>query len=405
MENAVFAVFALVYLGMLLGGWPGLRLDRTGIAVLGALALIAIGALTPREAWAAVDVATIALLFGMMVLSGQLKESGFYAAVTRRLAALEVSPERLLFGVILTAGLLSALLVNDIVCLAMAPLVVEGTLRRGLDPVPFLLGLAAGSNVGSAATLIGNPQNMLIGQALQLDFAGYLADAALPSLLGLCAVQAVIVWRVRGRWQRAAVRGASDEPALDRPAAAKGLVLLAVLLGCFLFAPWPREALALGAAGLLLVSRRQSSRALLQQVDGPLLLLFMGLFVVQHALAQTGRLAEAASWLAHQGFDLSAPAPLFALSVPLANLVSNVPSVMLLLPHATHPQAGAILALSSTLAGNLLLVGSIANLIVVDQARAHGVAISWRAHARVGVPVTLVTLAIAAAWLWLRAGA
>ena len=405
MESAVFAIFGLVYLGMILGGLPGLALDRTGIALLGAIALVALGVLTPQEAWAAIDVTTIALLFGIMVLSACLHESGFYAAVTRRIGALDTSPPRLLGAVIAVAGVLSAVLVNDIVCLAMAPLVVEICVRRKLDPVPFLLGLAAGSNVGSAATLIGNPQNMLIGQRLHLDFGRYLVDALVPSVLGLVATHAILVWSVRGRWQRDLPACAEEARTFDRAATIKALAAAAVLVVLFLVAPWPREVLALGAAGLLLVSRRTHSRALLARVDGQLLVLFIGLFVVNHALQGTGRVEEGVAWLARHGVDLGAPHTLFLVCVPLANAVSNVPAVMLLLPHAQHPQAGAILALASTFAGNLLLVGSIANLIVVDQAARQGVRITWREHARVGVPVTFVTLAIAALWLWLRAGA
>jgi Na+/H+ antiporter NhaD/arsenite permease-like protein len=405
METAVFAIFALVYLGLILGGLPGLALDRTGVALLGALALMALGVLTPVQAWAAIDVSTIALLFGMMLLSGLLAESGFYAAVTRRIARLEISPPRLLLTVILVAGLLSAVLVNDIVCLAMAPLVIEGCVLRRLDPVPFLLGLAAGSNIGSAATLIGNPQNMLIGQSLRLDFGGYLVDALVPCVLGLLVAQLVIVLSVRGRWVRELPAPPLDATPLDRPMATKGLLAALALMLAFLCTPWPREVLALGVAGFLLLSRRTRSRQLLGRVDGQLLLLFMGLFVVNRALQDTGRVQELVDWLAGKGFRIEAPASLFLLCVPLANTVSNVPAVMLLLPHATHPQAGAVLALASTLAGNLLLVGSIANLIVVDQAARLGVRIGWREHARVGLPIGIVTLAIAASWLALRAGA
>ena len=166
-DTIVLAVFGLVYLGMLLGEIPGLALDRTGVALLGALALVATERVTPAQAWAAVDVPTLALLFGLMVVSAQLRLGGFYTWVTRGSSTAEVSPAALLAALVAVAGALSAVLANDIVCLAMAPLLVEGCLRRRLDPVPFLLALACAANVGSAATLIGNPQNMLIGQTLQ----------------------------------------------------------------------------------------------------------------------------------------------------------------------------------------------------------------------------------------------
>jgi Na+/H+ antiporter NhaD/arsenite permease-like protein len=191
-------------------------------------------------------------------------------------------------------------------------------------------------------------------------------------------------------------------PELDRWQTAKGLLILAALVLGFLFTPVPREVLALGAAALLLTSRRMASRDLIGLVDWHLLVLFVGLFVVNHAVAQAGVATQANGALRSAGVDLGDPRWLFPATAVLSNLVSNVPAVMLLLPHASHPLAGPVLALSSTLAGNLLIVGSIANIIVVDQAAALGVRIGWREHARVGVPVTLATLAVAAAWLALR---
>lgn len=396
-------VFGLVYLGMMLGSLPRLAIDRTGIAVLGAIVLIAAERIGVAEAWQAIDVPTIALLTGLMVVSAQLRLGGFYGLVTRRLARHESSPEALLAVLIVAAGVLSALLVNDIVCLAMAPVLVEICARRELDPKPFLLALACAANVGSAATLIGNPQNMLIGQALHLSFAGYLRDALVPTVLGLGVTWWVVRASVRGRWSGRTSVPVAQGIRFDRWQTGKGLLVLAAVVAIFLVTAWPREVVALGAAGVLLVSRRTASRDTLGALDGQLLLLFIGLFVVNHAFAATGLPARALAGVAAHGIDLTAPPWLFGLTVVLSNLVSNVPAVMLLLPAATHPQAGAVLALASTLAGNLLIVGSIANIIVVEQGARLGVAIDWRTHARIGVPVTLVTLGIAAAWLWLLA--
>ncbi len=403
MDWTVLAVFGLVYLGMILGGLPWLALDRTGVALLGAIALLVTGRLSPEEAWLAVDVPTVALLFGLMIVSAQLRLGGFYTALTRRLAAAQLTPEGLLALLVATAGLLSALLANDIVCLAMAPVLIEGCARRRLNPRPFLWGLACAANVGSAATLIGNPQNMLIGQRLHLPFGPYLLDGGVPALLGLVVVWWIIARSARGSWQGAAPGPELAAPAFDSWQTGKGLAVLALLMLAYLFAPWPRELPTLAAAALLLTSRRVRSGQLLALVDWQLLLLFIGLFVVNQALAGTGLLAGAVAALLGFGIDLSHPAWLFTVTVPLSNLVSNVPATMLLLPSATSPLAGPVLALASTLAGNLLLVGSIANLIVVDQAARLGVGLSWREHARIGVPVTLWTLGLAAFWLWLRA--
>jgi Na+/H+ antiporter NhaD/arsenite permease-like protein len=405
------AVFLAVYAVMLLGRAPALALDRTGACLLGAVVLVLGGALTSTAAWHAIDVGTIGLLFGMMLVSAQFARSGFYARLTSRLAARPTSPARLLGELVGVAGALSALLTNDVVCVAVAPVLVDVCARRGLDPVPFLLALAASANVGSAATLIGNPQNMLIGQQLALPFGGYLLDGALPAALGLAVVWAVLARAYRGRWQRQSTFAATappPPPVFDGWQTAKALVVLAALVVGLLTSGVPREVQAMLAGAMLLVSRTTPTRTLLAQVDWPLLVLFAGLFVVNNAFERAGHAANGFAWLQAHGVDVAQPATLFAAGVVGSNLVSNVPLTMLLLPAAKHELAGPILALATTLAGNLLLVGSIANLIVVEAATRLGVAPrarGWAAeHARTGVPITLGTLAIAAGWLWLRHG-
>jgi Na+/H+ antiporter NhaD/arsenite permease-like protein len=401
-DPVALGVFAFVYAGMILGRIPGLALDRTGVALLGAIVLVTLRRVTVPELSTVVDVPTIALLFGLMVVSAQFRMSGFYSRLVRRLAGVEVSPPALLVLLVAIAGALSALLANDIVCLAVAPVLVEGCARRRLNPKPYLLALACAANVGSAATLIGNPQNMLIGQVLRLSFGGYLLDAGVPALLGLFVVWGVVCLLQKGRWKMEMRIPAIEATPFDTWQTAKGAAVLAVLVVAFLATSWPREILALAAAGYLLCSRRMESREILGLVDWQLLVLFMSLFVVNHALAASGSMDAFTAALAERGVDLGRPAWLFGSSVLLSNLVSNVPAVMLLLPSASHPIAGPVLALSSTLAGNLFIVGSIANIIVVDQAGRAGVGISWRDHAKVGVPVTLITLAVAAGWLALR---
>lgn len=402
MDVSVLVVFLFVYLGLVLGGIPTLAVDRTGVALLGAILLLAGKCLSPQEAWDAVDVPTMTLLLGLMVVSAQFRLGGAYAAITHRIAAANVHPATLLLLVVTVSAALSAVLANDIVCLAMAPLLVEGCLRRGLKPTPFLLALACAANVGSAATLIGNPQNMLIGQKLQLSFAGYLLDGAVPAVLGCGIVWLVICWQVRGAWSQPPVKLNVQAPPFNPWQTSKGTLVLLGLVAILLVTSWPREVVALAAAGVLLLSRRMHTRNMLGLIDWQLLVLFGGLFVVNHALAASGMLERGLAGLTSAGVDPRQPAWLFGLTVVLSNLVSNVPAVMLLCPAATHPQGGAILALASTLAGNLFIVGSIANIIVVDQAARLGVRITWAQHAWVGVPVTVLTLLVAAAWLHAR---
>jgi Na+/H+ antiporter NhaD/arsenite permease-like protein len=401
MDATVLIVFALVYSGMILGGIPGLALDRTGVALLGAIAFLALGLVTLPEAVGSIDVSTMALLLGLMVVSAQLRLGGFYTRVILIVGRGSLSPGALLAAVIGVSGLLSALLANDVVCLAVTPVLAQVCVRRRLDPVPFLLALACAANVGSAATLIGNPQNMLIGQRLGLSFAGYLPYGVVPALAGLGLVWLVIFLLYRGKWEANIAIPDVELPDFNTWQTAKGLAVLGGLVAVFLFEPIPRELAALAAAGILFTSRHMASRKFLALVDWPLLVLFAGLFVVNHVLDTSGILGTLMSGLAERGLDIGHPAWLFGTSVVLSNLVSNVPAVMLLLPMADHPDAGPILALASTLAGNLVIVGSIANIIVIEQASRLGIRIGWRCHARVGIPLTLLTLAVAAGWLWL----
>jgi Na+/H+ antiporter NhaD/arsenite permease-like protein len=412
MNEFVVGIFSVVYLGMILGGLPLVQLDRTGVALLGAIALIGFNAVSLEEAARSIHLPTLILLFAFMVVSAQMRLGGFYDAVTRWLTRLPLAPPLLIGALILVVAGLSAVFSNDIVCLAVAPVLIDACQRRHMNPLPFLLALACGANIGSAATLIGNPQNMLIGETLHLSFSGYVLEAALPVGLGLVATWVLILALTRGQLVSAADIALQDGTRsdampvegiwLDPWQTIKGLAVALAIVACFLFAPWPREVVALTGAGVLLTSRRLHSRQMLGLVDWELLVLFMGLFVVNHGLQKTGLPERLVADLAAAGVPLQHIGPLFATTFLLSNIVSNVPAVMLLLPSVTHSLAGPTLALVSTLAGNLFIVGSVANIIVVDAAARHGIAISWRDHARIGIPVTLVTLAIAASYLALR---
>jgi Na+/H+ antiporter NhaD/arsenite permease-like protein len=343
----------------------------------------------------------MALLFAFMVISAQLRLGGFFGYVTRWLAGLPIRPRALLGGLIATVSILAAVFSNDIVCLAIAPVLIDVCRRRGLEPVPYLVALACAANIGSAATLIGNPQNILIGEKLALDFAAYAQVALLPTLASALICWGVIGFfaRLEGSHGHAAVPDGYDEPAFDLWQSAKGLMIATALIGIFLFTNWPRDVAALAGAGVLLLSRRLHSRQMLGLVDWQLLVLFSGLFIVNNTLQQTAVPGQVFAALAGAGIDPGEPGWLFVITVLLSNLVSNVPAIMLLLPVAAHELGGPVLALASTFAGNLLLVSSIANLIVVESAARDGVRIGWTEHARLGLPVGLISLVTAAALL------
>lgn len=372
---ATAVVFALTYLVLGLGALPPLRLDRTGAALVGATLMVAIGALTPSEALASVDLATLALLFGMMVVAAHLRLAGFFGWCTTRVLGWTRSPRVLLVLTVWLSGVLSALFVNDTVCVLLTPLVVEVALTAGLPVVPFLLAVAMGSN------------------------AGRFAAALAPVALGALVIVSVVLLVAHAReLPHAPVTPTRARARLHRPLLAKTLAVAAGLLVALL-AGVPPALAAMCAASVLLVTRRVRPGRVHALVDGPLLALFAGLFVVVEGLERTGLAATATAALEQV---LTGPVGFVAVTTVLSNLVSNVPAVLLLEPTAAAAadpeRARLVLAMASTLAGNLTLVGSVANLIVVAQAGPHA-RVGFLHYARLGLPITLLTLVWGIAWL------
>ncbi|GAB3448352.1 ArsB/NhaD family transporter [Insolitispirillum peregrinum] len=392
----------MTYLGMAIGRFPGLRLDRTGIALVAAVALVGLGAISPPAALATIDFPTLLILFGLMILSAQIAEAGFYDWCADRMAKVHGSPAAVLALVVAIGGVLAALLSNDVVVFAMTPLLCLGIQRRGLDARPFVLALAAAANAGSAATAIGNPQNILIAQAGSLDFGPFVTVCGPPTVLALAGVWLVIWLGWKNRWHIPRVAGdhAIGTPQLDRPMMIKATGATIVLLGLFL-TPVPQAISCTLIAATLLISRRLSSHRALALVDWHLLVLFAALFIVTGALGQTpvpGQIVQAAQAI---GLDLQTLPGLAVVSLIGSNTIGNVPADMMLL--ALFPKAPTAwlhgLALLSTLAGNLLLTGSMANLIAVERAASCGITVSFTDHARSGVPLTLLSFAVALGWL------
>ena len=404
MTALAVAIFLLTYAGVAVGDVPGLKLDRTGIALLGAIAMTVVGLVPLDQLSTAVDLPTLILLYALMVVSAQLQLSGFYTWIALRMTTLVQRPPLFLGIMMLTSALLSALLANDIICLAFTPVLTVALLSAQMNPLPFLLGLALSSNIGSAATIIGNPQNMLIGQAGRLHFGQFLLWCAPPALLALGGAYLLLAWFYRGRFRQPGrdTRGLlRDWPDFDRQQSVKGLLLTGVLIALF-FTPIPRELSAITVAGILLCSRYTHSRAKLELVDWHLLTLFCALFVVIHGIVVVNGPTYLISLMERYGVALDNLYILTGVSTVLSNLVSNVPATMLLIQFLdrVNPVPWYALAVSSTFAGNLIVIGSIANLIVIEQAKRYGVEISFGEHARVGIPVTLVSLLVLIGWIY-----
>jgi Na+/H+ antiporter NhaD/arsenite permease-like protein len=399
----VSTIFGLTYLALALGKVPGLRVDRAGIAMIGAAAMLAAGVLSMRDAARAVDYETIVLLFGMMVVVSYLRLAGFFALATERILARFSGPHSLLAVIIILSGVLSAFLVNDVVCVALTPLVLHLCERLRRPPVPYLVGLATASNVGSVATITGNPQNIIIGSLSHISYLRFAARLAPVAAIGL-----VLNFLVVASVYRKALASAGDDrpnaeerprPRVHRNLLVKSVAVTLAAVGLF-FAGQPIALVALAAAGVLMLDRVRPEKVY-GAVDWPLLIMFAGLFVVVHAfelnVVQTWGLESCHALLGSPVVLVS------ALSALLSNLVSNVPAVLLFKPlMGLMPEkelAWMALAMSSTLAGNLTVLGSVANLIVVENARRAGTELSFGEYLKVGVPLTVLTTLVGVAWL------
>lgn len=399
----LIALVALVgtYLGLALGRLPLFRVDRTGVAIIGGALVVVTGVLPWERAVAAVDAHTLVLLFGMMIVAAYLRLSGFFRLVTYAAVRRAHTPVGLLALIIVAAGLLSALFVNDVVCLVMAPIVLDLARQLRLPPVPYLIALATAANVGSVATLTGNPQNMLVGSFSGISYRAFLLREAPVAVIGLALVFGVI-WLVYRRQLPTALPAADleDRFAVHYPLMIKTIIAVAVMLVAFL-AGVPIALVAIGGAAYTLLTRRVNPEKVYREIDWGLLVLFTGLFVVIGAVEETGLAAEALGWASAAG--LHRPLVLTVVTAALSNLVSNVPAVLLfksVIPTFGEPvRAWLLLAMASTLAGNLTILGSVANLIVVEQARGAGIPVGFLEYSKVGVPITVLTLLVG--WLLL----
>ncbi len=390
------------------GRVPGLRMNRAGIAFAAATGLVLVGAISLGDALAAIDAGTLALLLSMMLLVAALRMSGLFDLLAARLSGLAGYPRVFLAAIVAAAGVLSALFLNDTMCLVLAPVVAETSLRARRDPVPYLVATATAANVGSAATIIGNPQNMLIGARSGIPFAEFSLRIGPPALIGLavCWLVVVVVFPKefrRGKGAKAIALPCANPMGaitIDRGLAIKGCVASAVMLAAFL-AGVPAVIAALAPAAFMLMSTKLESERLFSGVDFNLLVFFAGLFVITDAVSRTAVFALLER-TALSGASAS-PWLLSTATAAVSNVVSNVPAVMILSPMATaatDPKAAwLLLAMASTFAGNLTLVGSVANLIVAEGAASRGARLGFVDYLKAGLPITVITLAIGTAWL------
>jgi Na+/H+ antiporter NhaD/arsenite permease-like protein len=391
---AAALIFLGTYLVLMIGRLPGFRVDRTGAAIIGASLMIACNVLTLDQAYASIDHNTILLLFGMMIVVANLRLSGFFAAVSEWVVRHAHHPLTLLASIVLVSGVFSAFFVNDTMCLVLTPLVLEIVLALRHNPVPYLLAVAMASNVGSVATITGNPQNMMIGAFSGIPYRQFSGALAPVAAVGLILTFITIACIYRSEFRRSETVTVEHQPVrVNRILMWKSLAASGLMI-CFFFLGWPVAKVAVVTGALLLITRRVKPEKIYHEIDFSLLVLFVGLFIVIAGIEKTpfpsGVIALAS------GYGLDRPAVFSAVAAILSNLASNVPAVLLfkpLVPQLVDPhRAWILLAMASTLAGNLTVLGSVANLIVIQRSK-HKVRISFWEYFKVGLPLTVLSIA------------
>jgi Na+/H+ antiporter NhaD/arsenite permease-like protein len=385
------AIFLITYVFIAGSRLPGLRLDRPGGALAGAAAMVAARVVSPLEARAAVDADTIVLLFGMMIISAYLTRAGFFRAVAWQALKLAGTPRTLLVALVLVSGALSAFLVNDTVCLMLTPLVLSLAEAAELPPTPYLLALCMASNAGSVATFTGNPQNMLIGLSSGIAYGRFAIFMAAPALVSTLCIAVVLLFTFRRVLPRAPLATKGPPPPMNRSLLALCLAVVVGVVTAF-FLGFSMAASALVGAAALMIIARQPPRDIMERVDYVLLVFFASLFIVVYGVNKEGW-AEAMRTTAGPLFENAWG--FSAVTLVASNVFSNVPFVMLArhwVPQMHDPFfMWLVLALASTLAGNLTLVGSVANLIVFEGARGKTELGFW-GYLKVGGPATLLSL-------------
>ncbi len=396
-------IVVITYIGIALGEFPRMQMTRTTITLLGVGALLVTAQITFNQIGQFLDLNTLVLLFGMMIINANLQLAGFFNLAGSVILRFTHTPRGLLALEIILAGFLSALFLNDTICLMLTPLILDLTMTAKRNPIPYLIALATAANIGSVATLTGNPQNMIIGIASGISYAHFALALTPIALLGFGGIWLVLVWLYPDEFRT----GHFDleeikTPRVYRPLLIKSMIVTGgLLIGFALGVPIAEAALI--AACALLLTRRIHPQKVMSRVDWDLLVFFGALFVVSGAMETSGITARLFSsfsgWLNENAIGLS------VVTVVLSNLISNVPAVLLLksvIPHLSDPQAGWLtLAATSTLAGNLTLLGSVANLIVAESASRRGVKLTFWEYTKTGFIITIISLVLGVVWIQL----
>lgn len=402
-------ILALTYAGIIFTRLPRINIDRPAAAMVGGLLMVLSGVLTIQQATAAIDFDIIALLLGMMLLIAALQRAGFFTWIAAQSVAVATQPWQLLVLVVVATAVGSAFLVNDVVVLLFTPVVIHACKMLKANPVPYLIAEAMASNIGSVATIVGNPQNMLIGISSGITFGRflmYLLPVALACMIFLIAIVYLFYRRQMAepfaleplRHQTLMVATGHHLPAAQQRLLAWTMPILVLTILGFFFSSIigigvPIIAMIGGLAAMLFSGIKPSR--LIQEVDWGLLVFFAGLFVVIGGAQHAGILNIFLKYFKIQP-DVTGIVSMHLVSTVVSQVVSNVPLTMLVIPLIHDVQGHTLwisLAAGSTLGGNATLIGAVANIIVAEQAYRHGVRLGWWEFTRVGLIVTAVSIA------------
>ncbi|PKO15397.1 MAG: anion transporter [Chloroflexi bacterium HGW-Chloroflexi-10] len=395
------AIIAVSYIGIAAGEIPRLRTNRTVIALLGVGLLLLFQKLKMEQLSAYIDIDTIVLLFSMMILNANLRLSGFFQLAANQVLKYSRSPRALLAATVLLSAVLSAIFLNDTICIILTPFIIDLTRNLKRDPIPYLIALATAANIGSTATLTGNPQNMIIGVASgisYLKFASALAPISFISSIGVWGV--LVLFYPQEFKKEVFTQPVQRKIRIYKPLLLKSTLVILLLLTMFLSGVSIALAAFL-AACLLLITRRLKPEKVFAEFDWGLLVFFSALFILTGVLNNTGVIRDL-----FQQYNLGENINLISLStgsIVLSNIVSNVPAVLLIKPFiaqlANPIPAWLTLASSATLAGNLTLLGSVANLIVAESARHRNITLSFWEYTRAGILITIFSLVVHFLWI------
>lgn len=384
-------IFLLTYTVIALGQPPLFRIDRTGAAIIGASLMVIFKILSVYDAYEAIDYKTVIILFGMMVLIANIRLSGFFNLVQHFILSKITNPLLLLGAIIFTSGILSAFFINDTVCLIFTPFIVELTKKLDMNPKPYLLGLCMSANIGSVATVTGNPQNIIIGSASGISYGAFFLKMLPVAIVGLIICFILIAYIYRRELRKEIEKTTTIRYRYNKALVIKSSILAIITLMLFFYGI-PLEIVSVGVASFLLITRRIKPEKVYSLIDFRLLILFIGLFIVIKGFEHSVLFERI---LANASLLVQTPLALILSSTVLSNIVSNVPAVLIFKPlissSGNSEFAWLCLAMSSTFAGNLTIVGSIANIIVIESA-SQKVKISFCEYLKVGVPITLLTI-------------